>query len=186
MNKSVTSKEELITAAIEIGKKEGVNNVSIRNIAEHQSISIGAIYNYFPTKADLIFAVVSEFWNGVVDELTVIAKKERNFLDFIPQYYDVLYKRLSDFKSGWLTQIEGLEPEEKKYGRQSIERKYLQKLKSLLNEVLIRDISILPETWKDYKLDNFIEFIFLQIIGMLRSQKYDCQFLCKTICRILY
>ena len=62
MNKNVTSKEELVAAALEIAREEGVHKVSIRNIAHKCSISVGVLYNYFPTKADLIFAVVSHFW----------------------------------------------------------------------------------------------------------------------------
>ena len=58
MNKNVTSRQELIDAAMEISRTEGVHKVNIRNIAKKCSISVGVLYNYFPTKTDLIFAVV--------------------------------------------------------------------------------------------------------------------------------
>ncbi len=57
MNKNVTSRQELIDAAMEISRTEGVHKVNIRNIAKKCSISVGVLYNYFPTKTDLIFAV---------------------------------------------------------------------------------------------------------------------------------
>ena len=54
MNKNVTSRQELIDAAMEISRTEGVHKVNIRNIAKKCSISVGVLYNYFPTKTDLI------------------------------------------------------------------------------------------------------------------------------------
>lgn len=186
MNKAVTSKQELITTAIEIAQTEGIQKVSIRNIAHKRSISVGVLYNYFPTKADLIFAVVSDFWSGVLQELSALAKDENSFLDFVSIYYGVISKRLSDFESGWLTQMDVLSPEEKQRGKE-MEHQCFKNLKALLTLVLNHDGSILRETWTtDYQQDAFIEFLFLQMMGMLRNGQQDCSFLCQTIRRILY
>lgn len=186
LNKAVTSKEELIATAIKIAQTEGIEKVSIRNIAQKRSISVGVLYNYFPTKADLILAVAAEFWSGVSEELSTLAANESSFLDFVSTYYGVLVKRLSDFESGWLTQMEALAPKDKQRGRE-LESQCFDSLKRLLKLALNRDASIPQATWTaDYRQETFIDFLFLHMMAMLRSGQQDCYFLRQTIQRILY
>ena len=50
MNKVVTSKEELLDTARQIVFQEGIDQLSIRALAKKLNISVGAVYNYFPSK----------------------------------------------------------------------------------------------------------------------------------------
>ena len=118
MNKNVTSKEELIAAALKIAANEGIHKVSIRNIANECSISTGVIYNYFPTKADLIFSIVSSFWDGVSCELSDLSASGGSFIEFTSAYYNIIYKKISAFEQGWLTQMETLPDDDKRRGRE--------------------------------------------------------------------
>ena len=62
MNKVVTSKEELLDTARQIVFQEGIDQLSIRVLAKKLNISVGAVYNYFPSKSDLLLAIVESFW----------------------------------------------------------------------------------------------------------------------------
>ena len=61
MNKVVTSKEELLDTARQIVFQEGIDQLSIRVLAKKLNISVGAVYNYFPSKSDLLLAIVESF-----------------------------------------------------------------------------------------------------------------------------
>ena len=102
MNKNVTSRQELIDAAMEISRTEGVHKVNIRNIAKKCSISVGVLYNYFPTKTDLIFAVVEGFWTDVLRTLTGMEPKTAGFTDFVASLYEIMNAHLNDFERDWL------------------------------------------------------------------------------------
>lgn len=56
MNKIVTSKENILKASREIASKDGLQSINMRNVAKHCGVAVGSIYNYFPSKADLIIA----------------------------------------------------------------------------------------------------------------------------------
>ena len=61
MNKVVTSKDELLEAAEQITYEEGMTHLSIRSLAKKLDISVGVVYNYFPSKADLVLAIIENF-----------------------------------------------------------------------------------------------------------------------------
>ena len=87
MNTNVTSREALVTAAREIALAESLSKISIRRIATVCGISVGAIYNYFPTKSELMIAVIEDFWrsafHGVGDDLF----KEKEFFAFFKKAF---------------------------------------------------------------------------------------------------
>ena len=64
MNKIVTSKEDILKASREIASKDGLQSINMRNVAKHCGVAVGSIYNYFPSKADLIIATVEDIWKS--------------------------------------------------------------------------------------------------------------------------
>lgn len=50
MNHQATSKEKLLTAARILVAEEGFSALAIRKLAEAASVSVGTVYNYFPSK----------------------------------------------------------------------------------------------------------------------------------------
>lgn len=186
MNKNVTSRQELIDAAMEIARTEGVHKVNIRSIAKKCSISVGVLYNYFPTKTDLIFAVVEGFWTFVLQTLTGMEPKTAGFTDFVASLYQLMNDSLNDFERDWLTLLETMNPEDKKRGR-ALEGQCFQVLKGLLLDALERDSCVSPDIWNaDYTREQFLEFVFFHLISLLRSGAGDCSFFIKTLQRILY
>ena len=93
MNKVVTSREELLDTARQIVFQEGIDQLSIRTLAKKQNISVGAVYNYFPSKADLLLAIVESFWKGIFHKDICTLSETLPFADF----YEVVdvYKRQS-------------------------------------------------------------------------------------------
>ena len=54
MNTVVTSKEEILKTSRELIRQQGWSAVSIRSVAAACGVSVGSIYNYFESKADLM------------------------------------------------------------------------------------------------------------------------------------
>ena len=65
MNKTATSRQALLEAAREIARRDGLGHISIRRTAAMCGVSIGTVYNYYPAKADLVLAVIEDFWKRV-------------------------------------------------------------------------------------------------------------------------
>ena len=62
MNTVVTSKEEILQTSRELIRRQGWSAVSIRSVAAACGVSVGSIYNYFDSKADLVAATVESVW----------------------------------------------------------------------------------------------------------------------------
>ena len=58
MNTIVTSKEEILKNSRELIREKGWATVSIRSVASACGVSVGSIYNYYDSKAELISATV--------------------------------------------------------------------------------------------------------------------------------
>ena len=62
MNTIVTSKQEILKTSRELIQQQGWSAVSIRSVASACGVSVGSIYNYFDSKAELITATVESVW----------------------------------------------------------------------------------------------------------------------------
>ena len=62
MNTIVTSKEEILKNSRELIREKGWAAVSIRSVASACGVSVGSIYNYYDSKAELISATVESVW----------------------------------------------------------------------------------------------------------------------------
>ena len=58
MNTIVTSKEEILKTSRALIQEHGWSAVSIRSVAAACGVSVGSIYNYFDSKAELVSATV--------------------------------------------------------------------------------------------------------------------------------
>ena len=186
MNKNVTSRQELIDTAMEIARTEGIHKVNIRNIARKCSISVGVLYNYFPNKTELIFAVVNSFWADVIQNLSGMVPQSTCFPQFVSQYYALINEQLSEFEKDWLTQLETMPPEDKKRGRE-LEDQCFQVLLYVLRKALHRDTSISESVWsEEYTQEEFLQFVFHHLIVLLHAGHKNCDFFEKTLRKILY
>lgn len=186
LNKSVTSKEELLEAAKNIAYTEGLNSINIRSVAKKCNVSIGSIYNYFPTKSDLVLAVVEDFWNYTCIQKKSYAKDDEKFTEFFERYFKTLSKRLFEFENDWLAQISMLSVQDKEKGRK-LESKCFDHLKHQLSDGIDKDGFISKDLWnEDFTKGEFIDFVFFNLISMLRYGKDDCRFFIAILEQILY
>ena len=122
MNKVVTSKEELLDTARQIVFQEGIDQLSIRALAKKLNISVGAVYNYFPSKSDLLLAIVESFWKGIFHKDICILSETLPFADFYEVVYHRLAEHMEDFFSVLLGQLDILRNTEKERGKLMEER----------------------------------------------------------------
>ena len=65
MNTIVTSKEEILKISRDMIQQQGWSAVNIRSVAAACGVSVGSIYNYFDSKAELMGAVVESVWHEI-------------------------------------------------------------------------------------------------------------------------
>ena len=65
MNKVVTSKDEILHRSQELIRERGLSVISIRSVAAACGVSVGSVYNYFDSKAELVSAAVESVWREI-------------------------------------------------------------------------------------------------------------------------
>lgn len=186
MNRVVTSKEELIRAAREIVFEEGAEKLNIRYLAKKCGIATGSVYNYFPSKSELIFAVVEEFWRSVFHPDVCKIKGDISFVEFFETVYLRLCANLQDFRSIFMSQFEAMKSSEKEKGR-LVEQKYMEHVKNGFLMALGQDKKISDAVWTDtFTKEKFIAFLFTNLLSMLTDEERDCSYLKEVLNRILY
>lgn len=65
MKPAATSKEEILAACRDLIHRQGGTELNVREVAAACGISVGTVYNYFNSKADLVGAAVESVWYDI-------------------------------------------------------------------------------------------------------------------------
>ncbi len=65
MNNAVISKDMILSASKQLVMEKGLYAINMRMVAERCGIAVGSVYNYFPSKTDLIAATVESVWQSI-------------------------------------------------------------------------------------------------------------------------
>lgn len=189
MSKPAASREILVEAAKALAGSHGLEGINIRDIARECGISVGAVYHYFPSKADLIVAVMEDFWKTVFHPDTCgvdPAAAGKGFPVFFEALYQKAHENLGRFQSGLLEQASRMGAEERGKGKQA-EAYYWQHIKDGLGQALQMDPGVKPDLWQGpFTKEGFIDFAFANLIAMLRENRENCAFFTEALRRLLY
>ena len=186
MNPPATSKEALLQTAKRIAMTEGLDRVSIRRTAAESGVAVGTVYHYYPAKADLILAVVEDFWRGTFHDNGPRLLEGDSFTGLCADLYETLRNSLRQFEGSFLRELSRLEAEEQAKGRR-MERQYQEHMRQGMLAVLARDPRVRPEVWgPDFTPEELVRFAFFHITARLRAGEEDCAFLLQVLERLLY
>ncbi len=180
LNKSVTSREQLLDAAKVIAYGQGLAAVNIRAVATACGIAVGSIYNYFPTKADLIAAIIEDFWRNSVRMEHCIPAQGEPFPAFVGRLYGNLAQQLKAFQSGFLAQVAALGAEERRKGR-ILEAVCFDHMKHGLRMALDQSGAASPLLENDEDKTAFIDLVFATLMSLLRQGKDECAYLQRVL-----
>lgn len=186
MNKAVTSKDELLSVGKSLIEQNGLDKFSTRILAKRCGISVGVFYNYFPSKADFLFALVEEFWKNLFYSQINQAENPASFLDYVRYLYNELFNSIQTFEKVFLHNMELLCSKDKARGKQ-IEQQYFADIKKELLIRLESDSQIRENCWTpEYTKEKFMYLLFVNMMSSLRNGESNCSFLLESIRRILY
>jgi AcrR family transcriptional regulator len=173
MRQKVTSREQILEAAMEIAVRDGVDHVSIRKLAAACGIGVGSMYNYYPDKEALIAAVSEQFWDQILEDQEKVYRNGMGFTLFLEQYYGFLYGRLSHYDKSWLAQMNG--------------RTKRTEAIALLHTVLEKDWQVNPAIWNmELNQDAFCEYVFVNLMALLQAGENNCRFFVFLLEHLLY
>lgn len=72
----VIKKEELLTAALTLFRKKGVDNTTVSDIVKEAHVAQGTFYNYFQSKDDIFADVLETETKQTIDEMRKTVKRD--------------------------------------------------------------------------------------------------------------
>ncbi|MDF2519743.1 MAG: transcriptional regulator [Clostridia bacterium] len=152
---------------------KGYSELSMRNIAKECGIALGTIYNYFPTKSDLIVEMMSVYWREYLDILEKLFSEDSEPFTKLHKVFNTLREFIKTFRAVWLKPELYHTPGNIESGleRQTI---YMDRLIKRLEEFLVYESSKKHPAIK-LKLDSYetAKFIVLNFITIIQMPYFE-------------
>lgn len=179
----INLKEHILSTAKDIATKEGIDKLNVRRVAKESGVAIGTIYNYYPSKGDIVTAVIEDFWKNAFAGINFSILDELDIIDRTEMLYLHLLNYLNNFKESWMNQLSLMSIDDKSIGRKK-EKEYLNKIHLMIALWLDEDESAAKNLSTDEKR-KLAEFIFENILTMLKKDEQDFSFFKKILIKIL-
>lgn len=185
MNTVVTSKEEILAASRELIRSQGWSAVSIRSVAGACGVSVGSIYNYFDSKADLVSATVESVWCDIFH----LPDQEEVFRDTL-FCVSWIYQRMEyggrQYPGFFNLHSMGFLGMEKSDGRQRMKQTW-QHIQHGLGIVLKQDPKVRPDAFdEEFTVEKFADILFSLFLSALLRGDYNPTSVLELIRRTVY
>ena len=185
LNNFATSKEELLDISVKLAKEKGINSINIREIARLGNISVGCVYNYFPSKATLITATVGKIWENIFHQ-TKETSTPPGFKVSVKWIFDSLLLSSKEYPSFFSSHAISFSKDHIGEGRMMMNC-FFEHLKKGLLEALEKDLEVKKEVFSEsFKKEDFIDFVFDNLIMLSMKKASSCKLLLTIIEKSIY
>lgn len=185
MNISITSREAILAVSKKLATEQGLQAINMRTVAGACNVAVGSVYNYFPSKADLIAATIEEVWKSVF-YLTGDSDNTFNFTDRVKWIFESVRKGSDQYPSFFTLHSMSFADADKTKGRQ-VMNQYFSHMKDELLKILEKDEDVRKDAFNDNFLqEHFIDFVFSSLITLLMKNEKSCELLLEMIRRSIY
>ena len=184
MNPAVTSREQILCVCRAIIAEEGVSALNMRAVAERCHVALGSLYNYFPSKDDLLTAAVESVWEDIFREMQ--PEPGMGFAAYVLWLFERLKGGAGPY-GGFLTaHALSLSGGARDRARGMMARQ-LGRLREELLEVLARDPLVQRGAFNEgFRADAFVEFVLSSLLALLTRESDSYAVLAEMIRRTLY
>ena len=185
MNNTATSKAELLEICAQLAAEKGFQAFGIRDLAGAAGVSVGCIYNYFPSKASLLAAVVEKIWEGIF-HTDRMPRQPEGFLANVRWLFERLHSGSEQFPDFFTAHAAGFSSGEAGKGRE-VMNSYFGHIKRGLIKSLSNDPCLRADAFDDvFTPAALAEFVFDSLLALFVRNAPDCETLLALIQRAVY
>lgn len=185
MNHVVTSKEEILKTSREQIQQQGWSAVNIRSVAAACGVSVGSIYNYFDSKAELMGATVESVWCEIFhrpDDEDVF----RDIQTCMTWMYERIEQGCKEYPGFFTLHSLGFMREDKSDGKRRMQETWQHILDGLCT-VLKRDEKVRSDAFTpEFTPEKFAGVLFSLMLSALLRQDFNPDPVLEIIRRTLY
>ncbi len=185
MKSSSISREFILAVSRQIISEQGFDALNIRRVASACQVAIGSVYNYFPSKGDLVCAVVENVWRDIF-HMSDSPQPFSSFPECVNWLFCRIKKGCEEYPEFFTLHSMSFAASEKKKGREVMNR-YFGHIRQNLLDVLCHDSEVCPDVFGSTLTEQaFVEMVFSLLIGQLLQKKENCLDLLELISQCLY
>jgi TetR/AcrR family transcriptional regulator, cholesterol catabolism regulator len=184
MNPNVTTKEEILAKCREIAQSQGLKAVTIRNVAKELDVAVGSLYNYFPSKDDLMLETVTSCWHNVF-HFEGAAFDRKDFLSVLRYFDSSLEKGMKTYPGFFSLHAFSFADNEKGKGEERMQEVFTH-MKAMMKATLDDDPKVRPDAFKDLDENKFIDMVFLTVVHARFAGFADENTFVTMISRVIY
>ena len=152
-------KESILIFAKEIVLNTGIENLTMRSVSKKSGIAVGTIYNYFPTKQDLILELIENYWHEYLHSIEEVDKSNDDLFVKLEKIFNKLNFFVDTFKQVWIKNSNSEYTEDGRLRKNIFLDKLNKKLEAILVEEQNRStitLSVEPTILAKFLILNFI------------------------------
>ena len=185
MNTIITSKEAILAASKQIAAREGLANLSIREISKQCGIAVGSVYNYFPSKDAIIAETIGAIWDELIAQAQVFSGN-CSFVAAVEQFFFMAKKGTEKYPNFLTMHSRSFHLAGKDHGKVKMTA-YFTSVSERLIAVLKADSGVSPQAFgPTFDQASFVGFVLKSMLALLQSQSDDCRVLTHMISRTIY
>lgn len=185
MAKRTIDKKTIADEAYRLAVRTGLSSLGVREVALACGVSVGTIYNYFPSKTDIVAEVIAQFWQNSLADAACNPEPEEDFVAYVERVYDALRTAFAEFRSDWLPEIRALALGGEAVGHER-ERQVLDHMATGLALVLARDPGADPKRIEPVDAAELCRFALESMVDSLSRGIPDCRVLAGLLRAALY
>ncbi|MEG2176343.1 MAG: TetR/AcrR family transcriptional regulator [Oscillibacter sp.] len=185
MNTVVTSREAILKICRELVSQQGLAALNMREVAQECHVALGSLYNYFPSKNELLLATIESVWQDIF-HLDQPCGTALSFPAEVRRVFDSLQTGMVAYPNFFTAHSIGFASGDKGRARQTMEQ-YFHHMKGGLLEALQRDPAVRRDAFdQNLTPSEFVEFVLSGLLSLLMQRKRSCAVLLEIIRRSLY
>ena len=185
MNTIVTSREALLQASQAIAIESGLQALHIRALAQRCGVSVGSVYNYFPSKADLLAATVEAVWESVFHTAEQ-CQRPAGFRPCVAWLFERIRHGTAEYPAFFNLHSLAFAAGDRPKGRQVMENAFSH-MKRGLAQALEEDADVRPGAFSGaLTREALVAFTFSNLLALSAEDRSDCGLLMALISRAIY
>lgn len=185
MKKIIVSQEEILKVSRKIILEKGIKSLSMRQVASECNVALGSIYNYFPSKADLISTAIESIWAEIFEPFNN-AEDFDSYTDCVESMFSVILAGNLKYPGFFNIHSLNFSSEAMPKGKKTME-KYFSHLSEKLFAALEKDAYVRSNAFSGaLTQETFIEYTFTLLIAILLKQEKNCDSLIAMIKMCIY
>lgn len=160
-------KQLILNRAEEILYNEGYIKLNMRYLSKSCDIALGTIYNYYPTKKELVIEMMTDYWKQYFYKLEAIVNSDDVLYAKLSKIFNELSIFITSFKDVWLKPKLYDTPDYIESGLEK-ENIFMEKFIIIVENILLKEISNnnIRIKLNSYETAKFIVMNFITMVQM--------------------